>query len=120
MAYDGNFVPSTVANPPTIAVRMGTHCLSIDEYESNAYLGQSEPNPATNEVRIPFELNTSNNVVVQVYDVTGKQVFESDMGNLGAGPIALHMDLTLFDAGVYTYTLFAGDEKYSKRMVIVR
>jgi len=120
LGFDGSNALFNLLSPPTIAVRLSTEIINVEEFENGAFLGQSIPNPASNEVRIPFELATANTASLRVYDITGKQVFEADMGNQPAGPNTIRIATHQFEAGVYTYTLTVGDTQYSKQMVIAR
>lgn len=58
-------------------------------------LGQPQPNPAASESRIPLQLVTASEVVVQVFDLNGKLVFRS-VQQLEAGRHWLRLPVSEF------------------------
>jgi hypothetical protein len=86
------FKPSTV----------GIEKNSINEISLNVY-----PNPSSNYVN--FTTESKNASAVMVYDVTGKLVDKAEMNNG-----QLHLNVSSFAPGVYSYKVIAADNKTLK------
>jgi hypothetical protein len=81
-------------------------------------LGQNYPNPFNSVTEISFELANSANVSVEVMDMTGRKVMDRSEGKLPAGKHSLTLDAAGLDAGIYFYTLKAGQFKETKQMIV--
>lgn len=85
-------------------VTTGTPSLSVANVAKvtnvNAY-----PNPAANEVNIPFTLSQSAAVTVSLTNVVGQVVATKNMGNVANGKAVFNT--TTLPSGVYVYTLEA-------------
>jgi hypothetical protein len=81
-------------------------------------LGQNYPNPFNSITEISFELANSANVSVEVMDMTGRKVMDRSEGKLPAGKHSLTLDAAGLDAGIYFYTLRAGQFKETKQMIV--
>jgi hypothetical protein len=97
--------------------------------EKNALL-QNYPNPFNPETWIPYQLREPAEVVIRIYDATGRLVRTLDLGHRKAG---YHLSRTRAaywnghnDAGekvasnIYFYQLRAGDFSATRRMLIVK
>lgn len=120
LGYDDQNSLFQLLDPPTIAVRLEGITVSIEENENGVYLGQSIPNPATNEIMIPYDMANSAQVSLTIFDITGKIVMEVNKGNQPAGTNQFNLNVSNLPSGTYTYTLTTDDVQHSKRMVIVR
>ncbi|MCF8449437.1 MAG: T9SS type A sorting domain-containing protein [Taibaiella sp.] len=74
------------------------------------------PNPANNELQVPFTLGETANVTVTLSNLLGQTVATRVMGNVASGKATFNT-LTL-PAGVYTYTVIANGERTTGRAVI--
>ena len=82
-------------------------------------LAQNRPNPFTGETLIAFELADAGEAVLTVRDAAGREVWRSRR-HLAAGTHRVSLARAdLPGAGVYTYTLTAGDFSATRTMVIV-
>ncbi|MCB0809283.1 MAG: T9SS type A sorting domain-containing protein, partial [Flavobacteriales bacterium] len=80
----------------------------------------NRPNPFNDVTTIVYELVEGRNVGFQVFDVTGKVVFEQNLGNRAAGQHQIQLDAERFAPGMYNYTITAGDARISRNMVVTR
>lgn len=97
----------------------GVSFLGAEETEIvNLGLSQNMPNPANGNTSIGYSLKQNSDVVFTIVDVTGKVVYNENMGNKAAGTYSLNLDVNQFANGVYYYTMTAGAEKITKKMVI--
>jgi hypothetical protein len=86
----------------------------------NLTLGQNIPNPATSSTTINYSLLESVDVTLEIVDITGKIITSIDRGIPSAGEHQIEVNTTKFAAGIYYYTLHAGAEKMTQKMVIAR
>ena len=93
--------------------------LTIDEAAMNAIsLGQNMPNPANDVTTINYTLNSAANVTFTVTDITGKMVYSSTEGTMPAGTFVKELNTEDFPAGSYYYTLTAGENQITKKMMV--
>ncbi len=85
-----------------------------------AILSQNMPNPFSDATTISYELTESANVSLNVFDITGKKVQSIEEGKKQAGSHAMIFSAGNLQAGVYFYTLTAGETRLTKRMTIVK
>jgi len=82
-------------------------------------LGQNFPNPYTNTTVIPYSLERTADVSLEVHDVTGKLVMTQTEGKRGAGNYRIEMNSTNLVSGIYYYTLVADNIRVTKKMTIL-
>ena len=75
------------------------------------------PNPTNNQIIVNYNLTSSENANLIVYDATGKIVANHDMGNQSAGQHNLTVDLSHLSNGLYLVNLTVGSEVISKRII---
>jgi len=93
--------------------------IGVEEVENlNLTLYQNQPNPFDNTSTINYTLATASDVTFDVVDVTGKLVYSNNLGKVNAGQHKLELNSSDFAAGVYYYTMVAGNEKVTLKMVI--
>ena len=88
------------------------------------------PNPFNPETWIPFQLAQDSTITARIYDVTGKQIREIELGHLPAGNYvevnkAIYWDGRSEDgeqvsSGTYFYQIEAGDYTETRKMVILK
>jgi hypothetical protein len=92
-----------------------------DELEiTNLNLGQNVPNPTNDNTKINYSLTESANVTFEVIDITGKVIYTEVMGNKGAGAYSINVNTADFAAGIYYYTMTAGADKITKKMMVTK
>ncbi len=83
-------------------------------------LKQNYPNPFNPVTRINYELKSKGNVLLQVFDITGRKVRTLVNQAQAAGQYSVHFDATLLSSGIYYYTLLSSGEVQSRKMVVVK
>ncbi|CAN5236579.1 hypothetical protein BH09BAC5_BH09BAC5_03320 [soil metagenome] len=78
---------------------------------------QAIPNPFSSDVSISLTLAQSENVVMNIYDITGKQVASLENGMMNAGNNTINWKPTGLSAGVYFLQVKAGDVVLTKKLV---
>jgi len=88
-------------------------------------LAQSRPNPARGELAIRFSVDRPGDVMLRVYDVSGRRVRTLVSGPVTAGTHSVRWDRTgddgsRVDPGVYFYELRRSGERVTRRMILLR
>lgn len=116
MLYNGSditpMLTSAIAAPmPGVKLDAGTS------------LAQSYPNPAQADATIEFTLaSSSSNATLRLYDVTGSELLNRDLGTLSAGTHSEVIDVSTLPSGTYLYHLTVegpeGSRVYSKSLEV--
>ncbi|MEM1216379.1 MAG: T9SS type A sorting domain-containing protein, partial [Bacteroidota bacterium] len=81
-------------------------------------LFQNRPNPWNNTTIIPFNLDPGGNASLTVYDMAGKQVYRvQETFSNGYHEISINRG-DLPSVGLFYYTLEAGDQRATRKMVL--
>lgn len=87
-------------------------------------LKQNYPNPFNPATTIAFDIQSMNGqtqeVRLNVYDVSGKLVSELVNNNLSSGRYEITFNANNLSSGIYFYSLNAGSFKETKRMMLVK
>ncbi|MBG0781611.1 MAG: T9SS type A sorting domain-containing protein [Bacteroidales bacterium] len=81
-------------------------------------VGQNFPNPFSSETNIQVSLANAGNVNLEVYNITGQKVMNMDYGYKTAGSFTMTIDADELPTGVYFYTVEAGAEKVTRKMIV--
>lgn len=119
--YGGNcamFDASNLNVPTAINQESTTFCgIGVESHNSFLSNVRNYPNPFNGSTNIVVNLNQSKPIDLKVYDAIGNLVFtKKTSGNVGENTIIF--DGSSINAGVYYYTVTAGYEKVTKKMVI--
>ena len=91
---------------------------NVDLTATASQLEQNFPNPVKGSTEIVYELANSSDVILEITDLTGRKVLEFKEGNKPAGKHSLEVNAASLEAGIYFYTIKAGNFTDTKRMVI--
>lgn len=86
----------------------------------NFSLNQNYPNPFNGSTKIVFSLKKAGDVNINVYDITGRMLTRRTAKHYSAGVHEFLLDMKDYSSGVYFYTLTAGKERVTKKMVMVK
>jgi len=124
--------PNDPASPVQFKYIQDFHFTYWDDFVIPCYVGLEEqssldellqvagniPNPFREETSIQIKLYKSENIKVNVYSITGKQMFQKDFGRLDQGSHELSLQLNGLSSGIYFYTVAAGQDRVAKKMVV--
>jgi hypothetical protein len=82
-------------------------------------LGQNYPNPFNPTTMIPFEVRESCRVVLEVYDVRGRDVSSVVDSYYAPGAYRVLLDASGFAPGIYLYCIEMGNFRAMRKMVVV-
>ncbi|MFT3884985.1 MAG: T9SS type A sorting domain-containing protein [Flavobacteriales bacterium] len=110
-----------ITGSPMVRLYLADAPVGVPEVRSNGLiLGANIPNPFNDNTTIQYELPNARPVNITVTNVDGKVVLSRDLGQQAQGRHAYDVDATKLAAGVYSYTLTAGEDRLSRRMMIVK
>ncbi|MFT4600596.1 MAG: hypothetical protein ACI857_000772 [Arenicella sp.] len=78
------------------------------------------PNPSANQVQLIYELRESQKVAVSVVDLSGKEVFNLELGEQLSGSQNVKIDLSGLANGTYFVNLTSSNFAVSERLIIQR
>jgi hypothetical protein len=89
----------------------------IEENNNDFKIIGNVPNPFSNNTDILFTLPSAGNVTLKVYNIIGKEVYNTSVaGNIGENRITISADnLT---SGIYLYTLTYNNSTITKKMIV--
>jgi photosystem II stability/assembly factor-like uncharacterized protein len=97
---------------------------SVETKENNIVndykLYQNYPNPFNPTTKISYQVPTSGNVKVTVYDLLGNEVAELVNENKNIGNYEVEFKANNLSSGVYFYQITAGNFIQSKKMILLR
>ena len=77
------------------------------------------PNPVMNEANISYQLNRqSENVTVQVFDITGKVVRQFALNNQSRGSNTFSIDCSQMTSGIYMVSVHAQGQSFNSKFIV--
>ena len=121
--HNDSWVESDFVRKRNIMVRLNLNDQSniedgIDLTSQLNSLEQNYPNPFTDQTLIEYDLGSNEDVSIEISDLTGRQIMLVEEGNKSAGHHTYLLQADKLEAGVYFYTLKAGNFVQTKRMII--
>ncbi len=83
-----------------------------------ATVSQNRPNPFNDITNIDVRLTQASDVVIEVMNITGQKVMVLNNGRLSAGNHTFQINGSSLSAGVYFYTVHAGNSSVTKKMIV--
>lgn len=116
MGSNGNYIGiDSVAYVPFDSTGGG-----VVENKVNISSLQNTPNPAASSTVIRYELKDINDVEISLYDIMGKKIFSQSQGIQTQGKHQFKLNVSELPAGMYFYTLTAGNYKRTNKMSVVK
>ena len=92
--------------------------VSIRNFASASFsLGQNIPNPANNTTRIPFFVPEDDNVVFELYSISG-QLLHKETISSQRGENQFELNTSGLSSGIYFYSFSYKNQRLSKKMVV--
>lgn len=86
---------------------------------SNTFRGIAYPNPTTNQLSIPIELQHNTDIQVSISSIDGRLIKTIPINNVNAGNQVLTIPVDELPAGAYLYTLKIADSEFSARFNVI-
>ncbi|MFZ1289663.1 MAG: YCF48-related protein [Melioribacteraceae bacterium] len=95
-----------------------------DKFENNVpsefKLEQNYPNPFNPSTTIEYSIPQKSQVIVQVYDLLGREITTLINEEKAAGNYSVKFDGSNFNSGVYFYKLTVGEFSNTKKLVLLK
>lgn len=102
-------------------VSSATSSITLSQFSKLDYeLEQNFPNPFNKVTSIGFSTAQESEVIVTVYDISGRQVMHRLYDRLHAGRHRIMLDLRNLPSGTYYYRLKSGSFSATKAMIFVK
>lgn len=99
------------------AIRMNFHPNEIVELNGLSSL-DIYPNPSINETTVTFDLINAAETKIQVTDLTGRMVYEEELGNLQSGRSQVSLNTSNYKNGVYIVNVSVDGNVSTKRLTV--
>ncbi|HMQ79771.1 MAG TPA: YCF48-related protein [Ignavibacteria bacterium] len=83
-------------------------------------LEQNYPNPFNPITKFRFSLPVSGNVILKIFDISGREVTELVNKPMQPGTYEADWDASAFSSGVYFYVISSGDFTQTRKMVLTK
>lgn len=117
---DGWFFLADNAQP--IRFRMNDEAtvgLETVTIESGITLLQNYPNPFSDETRIQYSLDETQEASIEIHDLAGKLIISENLGMVSAGSANSYLlDGTALSAGIYTYSIVTPNTKVTRKLTV--
>ncbi|MCX7744014.1 MAG: T9SS type A sorting domain-containing protein, partial [Flavobacteriales bacterium] len=100
-----------------IRVTEGNSAASLED-NAQVTLLSAYPNPFRVNTNIAFELKNTSEVILQMFDLSGKLVMQRNAGTMTSGLNRIEVDGTALPSGVYYYTLTINGETTSAHKIV--
>lgn len=91
--------------------------LAVDENTMNVSAAKVYPNPTANSATVAFSLTNASEVNVNVTDMSGKEVFAKNLGNLSTGENSTEINMAGMASGVYYVQLHSNGSVVTKKVI---
>lgn len=98
----------------------GVEDTAPNKMPGNFALAQNYPNPFNPATVIRYALPSAGNVKLTVYNSLGQRVETLVDGYLESGSHEVNFNAAGFTSGVYFYTLEFGDNRLSRKMILLK
>lgn len=89
---------------------------SVEEEKANVSV-KAYPSPVVSDLNIALELNQSEELSIEVYNVIGEQVYSQVETTFAAGKNTLSIDFSDFSNGAYFIKVIGKNEQYSVKVL---
>jgi|GEM_PF-2385522 len=118
------FIPGDAWNNFSNYVYISFHISSpnvgINPIEASTTAVYPNPSMGSESVSIAYTLNSNTNVTIELYDLLGNKVQTVVNGALEAGEQIATVNASSLNAGIYVYSIKAGDQILTGKMSIVK
>jgi hypothetical protein len=110
-----DFNPPVITNYAVTTIVDPTSIVEYDFFNNEVVLF---PNPSTGDVQIGFDLNNSENVSIEVYNLFGQNVKNLLNNSLNQGKHMLKFNLSELNPGIYLIIVQKGSQRLIRKVVL--
>ena len=121
--YSGDDTWNWNGNEPWVQLKMGYGCTAnLTEHiiTPSISVSQNQPNPFTDKTIINYNLNKTEEISIDIIDLTGKLVSTYEVGTKEKGQHKLEISGAGLTSGIYFYNFKAGNYSVTKRMLVYK
>jgi len=85
---------------------------------NNFSVSQNYPNPFNSTSVISVNIKKASNLSLEITNLMGQLIYSENAGNCALGTHQFTIDAAHLNAGVYFYTVTAGNQKVTKKMIV--
>lgn len=97
-----------------------TYLTRLNEPVAKNYSLENYPNPFNSYTKIKFSLPQYNYVILQICDITGKNIKTLLNSHLAAGIYEIYFNAENLSSGIYYYKLLASEKLLVKKLVLIK
>jgi len=105
-----------IYSTPALSVAVNENNTTIPNYE----LKQNYPNPFNPSTTIEYSINKTANVLIKIYDVTGKEIQSLAKGVQSSGAYKVNLTSENLSSGTYFYQILVDGNSDAKKMVVIK
>ena len=94
--------------------------VTVNLIADNFNLGKIYPNPFNPTTTIQFDLPEDINVLLEVYDISGRLVDELNNRTMQAGYHSITWNASMYSSGIYFVKLHAGSFHHTQKLMLVK
>jgi hypothetical protein len=96
--YDNDAKKRDIINVNESPLLFGT---SVKSNTKSAYITNLYPNPTSGLTQVDFNLSSTDNIKIEMFDISGKKVADLSNGSFAKGEHTVYFETTNFENGVY-------------------
>ena len=85
---------------------------------SEVTVSQNYPNPCNSYTEVIIEIQEKMQVSLEIFNIAGQKIFEIPASTLASGSHSLKIDASVLSNGIYFYTVTAGDNSITRKMIV--
>ncbi|MCB9189541.1 MAG: T9SS type A sorting domain-containing protein [Flavobacteriales bacterium] len=116
----GDFILSGARTAPIVRLNVADLATGIEENTADFTVGQNYPNPFKGSTTINYTLNSADEVMVEITDITGKVIAVMNEGVRAAGNHVVEINSNGLAAGTYYYSVITSNGKVTKAMTVAK
>jgi hypothetical protein len=118
----GEYAMANISAEENVLPKQNQNVISYSgsEVVTEYALEQNYPNPFNPTTTIKYQIPTSGNVTIKVYDILGNEVARLVDGYMETGKYEVDFDASSLVSGVYIYRLYVNDYVNVKKMVLLK
>ncbi len=101
-----------------VYLKMNRTNVGLDEFNNLVFVNQNYPNPFTTNTQIVVSLRNACKISMEITNFIGQKVYEVPAESVNSGYHTFSFDRNNFEAGIYFYTVKAGNQTITKKMII--
>lgn len=82
------------------------------------HVSQNTPNPFNETSVVMIEVNASTEISLEIHNIMGQIVYQTPARKVNNGTHQFHINGSQLDSGIYFYTVTAGRDKVTKKMIV--